>query len=55
MRRTSGGFLRQSLEGTEATIDLLFLSCTLPLSESYDGIEFTPECVQEPELEYEVS
>ncbi len=54
MRRVNGGFLRECLEGVAATIDLPFLSCTLPLSEIYDGIQFTADCVQEPELEYEV-
>lgn len=54
MRRTSGGFLREHIEGVEATIDLSFLGCSLPMREIYDGIQFTVECVQEPELEYEV-
>ena len=54
MRRVNGGFLRESFEGIAATIDLPFLSCALSLSEIYDGIQFTAECVQEPELEYEV-
>jgi Uma2 family endonuclease len=54
MRRTSGGFLRETTEGLDAVIDLPFLGCSLPMREIYDGVEFTPECVQEPELEYEV-
>ncbi len=54
MRRTDGGFLRECFEGIEATIDLPFLGCSLSLRESYDGIEFTAECVQEADLEYEV-
>ncbi len=54
MRRTSGGFLREFIEGVEANIDLPFLGCSLPMREIYDGIQFTVECVQEPELEYEV-
>lgn len=52
MRRANGGFLRECIEGIEAIIDLPFLSCSLPLREIYDGIQFT---VQETELEYEVS
>lgn len=52
MRRTLGGFLRESIEGLDANIDLPFLECSLSMREIYDRIEFTAECVQEPELEY---
>lgn len=52
MRRVKDGFLREVIEGIEASIDLPFLSCSLPLREIYEGVEFTSECVQEPELEY---
>ena len=54
MRRSSGGFLRELVEGIERTIELPFLGCSLPMQELYEGIEFTAECVQEPEPEYEV-
>jgi Uma2 family endonuclease len=55
MRRANGGFLREMIEGIERTIDLPFLGCSLPMREIYDGIEFTAECVQEPDPEYELS
>ena len=55
MRRSAGGFLRQTVQGIEATIDLPFLGCALPMQEIYNGIEFTAECVQEPDPEYELS
>jgi Uma2 family endonuclease len=54
MRRINGGFLREDLEGIEANIDLPFLDCSLSMRDIYDGIEFTADCVQELELEYEV-
>jgi len=55
MRRANGGFLRQTIQGIEATIELPFLGCSLPMREIYDGIEFTVECAQEPDPEYELS
>ena len=54
MRRTTGGFFREVVEGIEASIDLPFLNCSLPMRDIYDDIEFTEQCVQEPDLEYEV-
>ncbi len=54
MRRASSGFLREMVQGIESTIRLPFLNCELSMREIYDGIEFTSECVQEPEWEYEV-
>jgi hypothetical protein len=54
MRRTKDGFLRETVEGIDAVIDLSFLSCSLSMREIYDGVEFTPECVRELELEYKV-
>lgn len=54
MRRTQDGFLRETVEGIDAVIDLPFLGCSLSMREIYDGVEFTPECVQELELEYKV-
>ncbi len=53
MRRTKGGFLRETYEGVDASIPLHFLGCTLRLRDIYDGIEFTATCVQEAEPEYE--
>jgi Uma2 family endonuclease len=55
MRRANGGFLREMIEGIERTIDLPFLGCSLPMRDIYDGIEFTAECVQEPDPEYELT
>ena len=55
MRRSNGGFLRQTIQGIDQTIDLPFLGCSLPMKEIYDGIEFTAECVQEPDPEYELT
>jgi len=55
MRRSEGGFLRQQIEGIEQAIALPFLACELAMRDIYDGIEFTPTCVQEDEPEYEVN
>jgi len=55
MRRSEGGFLRQQIEGIEQAIALPFLACEMAMRDIYDGIEFTPTCVQEDEPEYEVS
>lgn len=55
MRRSNGGFLRQVIEGVEETIPLPFLDCELAMRDLYDGIEFTPTCVQEDEPVYEAS
>lgn len=54
MRRSDKGFLREYVEGIESEIHLPFLSCSLSLQEIYDGIEFTADCVQEPEFEYDL-
>ncbi len=53
MRRTSGGFLREVIEGIDASISLPFIGCSLAIHDIYDGIEFTPTCVQEPEEAYD--
>jgi Uma2 family endonuclease len=55
MRRTTGGFLRECVEGTQKNIDLPFLGCSLAMADIYEGIEFTPTCVQESEVEYETN
>lgn len=54
MRRTSAGFLRETVEGVDKKIDLAFLGCTLDMREMYRGVDFTEDCVQEPEVEYDV-
>jgi Uma2 family endonuclease len=55
MRRSAGGFLRQTIHGIDRTIELPFLECLLPMREVYEGIEFTATCVQEPDPEYELT
>ncbi len=52
MRRTPGGFLRETYEGVDTKIDMPLIECVLPLGDIYDGIEFTPTCVQETEEAY---
>jgi Uma2 family endonuclease len=54
MRRTALGFLREDVQGIEAKIDLPWLGYTLAMRDIYDGVEFTDDCVQEPEAEYEM-
>ncbi len=49
MRRTIDGFLRETHEEIDAMIELLMIACKLPLREVYNGIEFTPTCVQKSE------
>ena len=53
-RRAADGFLRTAHDGIDATIALPFLGCALPLRAVYEGIEFTPTCVQEEEPAYEL-
>ena len=53
MRRAEGGFLRTLVQGVDATIVLPLLDCALAMRDIYDGIEFTPTCVQESESEYQ--
>ena len=55
MRRTDAGFIRQVYEGIDAVIELPVIGCDLPLVEVYAGVEFTPDCVNEPDVEYELS
>jgi Uma2 family endonuclease len=55
MRRTADGFLRETVQGMEAVIDIPSLKCTLKLSDIYDGIQFTATCVQEEVAEYEMT
>jgi Uma2 family endonuclease len=55
MRRTAEGFLRECVEGVQANINLPFFRCSLAMADLYEGIEFTPTCVQESEIEYQTS
>lgn len=51
MRRTKSGFLREDIQGIAASIDLPTVGISLAMPDSYEGIEFTMEAVQEPEFE----
>jgi Uma2 family endonuclease len=42
-RRTAQGFAREVYEGMEAVIPLPDIAANLPLAETYERIEFTPE------------
>ena len=53
LRRTQHGFVRETVQGTESTIELPFLGCWLAMKDIYEGIEFTDTCVQEADPEYE--
>ena len=50
--RDGDSILQQQYQGIGAVIDLPFLQVSLALSAIYEGVEFTPTCVQESELEY---
>ena len=52
LHRTDQGFVQEKIEGIRGIIELPFLECSLSLEEIYEGVEFTPECIQETELEY---
>ena len=55
IRRTDAGFIRQVYEGTDAVIELPVIGCELPLFEVYASVAFTTDCVNEPDVEYELS
>jgi Uma2 family endonuclease len=55
MRRSANGFSRETYEGIEPSIDLPSIGCTLPMSEIYDGVKFTPDRVQEPDEAYDAT
>jgi Uma2 family endonuclease len=55
MRRTDDGFLRECVESIQANIHLPFFRCSLAMADTYEGIEFTPTCVQESEIEYQTN
>jgi hypothetical protein len=52
MRRSNQEWIREIIQGIDATIHLPFLGCSLSLKDIYEGIEFTETCVQEPDPEY---
>ncbi|MFM8214978.1 MAG: hypothetical protein ACKN82_10095, partial [Pirellula sp.] len=54
-RRSKRVWIKETIQGINATIDLPFLSCTLALKDIYEDIAFTDTCVQEPDPEYEFS
>jgi Uma2 family endonuclease len=54
-RKTNDGFSRQLVQGTESIIDLPFFNGSLSLADIYEGVEFTETCVQESDLQYELS
>jgi hypothetical protein len=41
------------VEGIQAKIEMTFLDCSLNMAEIYEGVELTPFCVQNPDVEYE--
>lgn len=53
MRRAAKGFLREEVQGIDAKIELPWLGYTMTMRDIYDGVEFTYDCVQEIEAEYE--
>ncbi|MFN5274122.1 MAG: Uma2 family endonuclease [Planctomycetota bacterium] len=53
MRRSNQEWIKETIQGLDATIRLPFLACSLSLKDIYEGIEFTETCVQEPDPEYE--
>jgi Uma2 family endonuclease len=46
-RRTETGFVREVYDGLNAVLPLSEIEIELPLSEVYDGVEFTPEPSEE--------
>jgi Uma2 family endonuclease len=53
-RRSNDGFVKQTIEGLEVCIELPFLDCSLSMREIYEGVEFTDQCIQETDPEYEM-
>ena len=54
-RKANRGWIKETIQGIDSTIDLPFLSFTLALKDIYEDIAFTDTCVQEPDPEYEFS
>ncbi len=46
-RRTQNGFVREVYEGHTATIPLAEIEAELPLAEIYEGVEFSPEVIDD--------
>lgn len=46
-RRTAQGFVREAYEGLDAELPLPEVGISLPLSEVFDGVEFSPEPEEE--------
>ena len=46
-RRTPNGFTREVHAGLDAMLSLSEIDAELPLAEMYDGVEFSPEIVEE--------
>lgn len=53
MRRAAKGFLREEVQGIDAKIELPWLGYSMTMRDIYDGVEFTDDCLQEIEAEYE--
>ena len=51
-RRSQRGWIKETIQGIDTTIELPFLNCTLALKDIYEDIAFTDTCVQEPDPEY---
>lgn len=54
-RRTTEGFLRESLDGLDKQIEFPMFGWSLSLAEVYEGVDFPPHSVREPTAEYETS
>ncbi|MFM7975815.1 MAG: Uma2 family endonuclease [Pirellula sp.] len=54
-RRSKRTWIKETIQGIDATIDLPFLSCMLAMEDIYEDIAFSDTCVQEPDLDYEFS
>ncbi|MFN6402197.1 MAG: Uma2 family endonuclease [Planctomycetota bacterium] len=52
-RRCGSWFERLEFQGMDQSIDMPRVGLSLALSAVYEGIEFTPTCVQEPDPEYD--
>ncbi|MFN6300751.1 MAG: Uma2 family endonuclease [Planctomycetota bacterium] len=54
-RRSKRGWIKETIQGIDTTINLTFLNCALAMKDIYEDIAFTDACVQEPDPEYEFS
>jgi Uma2 family endonuclease len=53
--RSKRGWIKETIQGMDKTIDLPFLNCEMAMKDIYEDIEFTDACLQEPDPEYEFS